>query len=562
MPTCWPPADNPSRAQSNLIGFVLLLAITMLGVTGIIVVGGNALTSTQQQVQLQRAEHAMTQLDSTAATVAIGQSPTQSATLPQSGDATISTNPNAGWINVSFYNTSTGELETVIVNTTLGAVEYEIDDTTIAYQAGGVWRKTTNRSVMVSRPEVHYRGSTLTMPIIVVTNEAVLDEQIQIKQGSQTREYPNQSADLSNPIGDVKVKITVHSEYYQAWHTFFTTRTDGIVAIDHVNKTATLRLLNPQNQASLSNAVASMASGYQLEIDNDSSVDSYDSSLGDYESQTPGRHGDITIGGGVKLQNGAQVNGDLTSGSGTVTLEDADTEIDGNLSYGGTLDQQGGTITGWTANNGTAPDFDPVTALVDDKNEELQNANDNDDTPVITSANELNTSHSPWELTAGEYYFTKIEIPESRTLELDTSSGDITIAVDENTEINGDIEVTGSGTVRIYQEGTDFKLDGGNVTVPGDKSHQLWVYGPSNIQVELDNSGTFVGVVYAPGENSQIKLDNGAEIYGAVVGRVTEMDNSAMIHFDTALEGRSAIGDDATALTFLHISVNRVEVTE
>ncbi len=61
--------------------------------------------------------------------------------------------------------------------------------------------------------------------------------------------------------------------------------------------------------------------------------------------------------------------------------------------------------------------------------------------------------------------------------------------------------------------------------------------------IKLD--GTTVGffVLYAP--NSKVLVDNGAEIYGAVVGKEAEIKNGSKIHYDPASSAALDMGGGA-----------------
>lgn len=141
-----------SRGQSNVVGTVLLLGLVVMGTTTILTMGSATLANSQQQATIERAEMALARFDASVSRVAFGGAERQRASVPIEGSASLRTDPAAGWINVSVHNTTTGEVEQVVLNRSLGAVIYEKDDTTIAFQAGGVWKRTGERSTMLTPP--------------------------------------------------------------------------------------------------------------------------------------------------------------------------------------------------------------------------------------------------------------------------------------------------------------------------------------------------------------------------------------------------------------------------
>ena len=143
-----------NRGQSGPLGLVLVLALVIASTTAVVVVGAEAITTTQGRLDVERTENTMTQFDSKTALVALGQSSVQQVTLPASSGSTYEVRGNKGWVNITYTNAS-GNV-TTIRNGSLGAVVYNGGGTEIAYQGGGVWRADADgEAVMVSPPEFH-----------------------------------------------------------------------------------------------------------------------------------------------------------------------------------------------------------------------------------------------------------------------------------------------------------------------------------------------------------------------------------------------------------------------
>lgn len=239
------------RAQSNVLAVVLLVGITVGGVTIVMWTGVSALESAKLDADRKAAETGMTQLDSKTSLVGLGGSTSQQVSI-QKGSADLRADGTAGWMNVSIIDSATGEAEIVVMNSTLGAVYFERDDTTIAYQGGGVWRKTDGGSIMVSSPEFHYRVSnrdspTVTLPLVKINGQGSLSEDVTVsKDGESTGTFPVEGdPQRTNPLDEGMVTITVRSEFYEAWGEFFDTRTQGNVSYDHARGTARVELTIP-----------------------------------------------------------------------------------------------------------------------------------------------------------------------------------------------------------------------------------------------------------------------------------------------------------------------------
>lgn len=240
--------NRRDRGQTEVIGLVLLMAITVISAGVVVGVGAPGLDGVRSAAMTGTAERSMTQLDSDASLVAFGDSDSQRVRLAGSPTATRLVDEEAGWLNVTLRDPETGAVEAILLNTSLGAVEYRDGDTSVAYQGGGVWRSTPAGSMMVTPPEVHYRDRTLTLPLITVTGSGYTDDEVVVRPGGPTTvSYPNASRAVSNPIEDAVIVITVNSEYYDAWGRFLVERTGGTVAYDHDAQTATVSLFAPSD---------------------------------------------------------------------------------------------------------------------------------------------------------------------------------------------------------------------------------------------------------------------------------------------------------------------------
>ncbi len=266
--------------------------------TAIVVMGSSVLIENQANSQLDRAEHALTQLDSKLSLVALGGSTAQQALVSLESTGTrLYVDGTAGWMNISIQNSTDGSVDVEVLNVTMGAVVYENEhkNAIIAYQGGGVWRSDPSGASMVSPPEVHYRTGqgddpTLTLPLVIVKGNETLGHTASMnKLGDTTSKYPvTGNEDLSNPLQEGDVNVTIHSEYYEAWGNFFESRTGGSVTYDHTAKTVTVTLVIPGSQETLDRGLSATGAGEELKFAGGGSdntfLDSYNSSEGPYLS--------------------------------------------------------------------------------------------------------------------------------------------------------------------------------------------------------------------------------------------------------------------------------------
>ncbi|MUV61222.1 archaellin/type IV pilin N-terminal domain-containing protein [Halobacterium sp. CBA1126] len=222
-----------ARGQSEVIGLVLLLAITVAGVGVVVAAGGSALDAAQDQSSVQRAEQSMSLFDARSALVALGRADGQSLTLANAERGSYEVRPDTG--RMAVVRESEDGSTTEYLNTSLGSVVYVNGDSEVAYQGGGVWYSRGAGAEMVSPPEFNYRDATLTLPVIRVTGDAQSAGGAPTARVTRNEARSNRSVfpgpGRTNPLQDGTVTVAVESDYYRGWASFFRSRTSGNVSV-------------------------------------------------------------------------------------------------------------------------------------------------------------------------------------------------------------------------------------------------------------------------------------------------------------------------------------------
>ncbi|MFB6222919.1 MAG: hypothetical protein ABEH86_04505 [Haloarcula sp.] len=582
-------ASPGTRGQSAPLGLALVFAVMIITTTAVVAFGADTITITQSQLDLQRSEKSMTQLSSRAAMVALGQSNAQQVVLPSSGSDNYFVNEQAGWMNLSYENTSSGETTTVF-NETMGEVVYNSgEDSKMAYQGGGVWRSRGNgQSVMVSPPEFHYRDATLTLPLVTVSSDGPIRNRAVITRNHSEKYFPNSTLNenFTNPLDDAKVNITVQSEYYRAWGTYFEERTDGEVTYHPDSERVSIILKVPAGPRKVQNAVAATSDSGSIKMSgNGAFTDSYSSNDGDgYDATEAGDGGNLTTAGDVTVTGSATLSGNITSG-GRVEFSSNSMTFNGDrVEWADAFDDTHGKCSGSCTDEQINPFEGPkninshVTTQVDD----LSSSNDNSGT--IADDGVIDGTEGTTTLSAGRYHVDRIDLSNGVTF--DTTGGDVIIGVEDYVSLNidNDIEVSGPNKLKIYIKGGSaasgghangyhfFSRDGDITTTGGvsERSTQVWIYGKDHIQARIEKgpgpSGAEVtGVVYAPGGQagtSRFEIRQ-SELYGGAVTSEVELEHQGSVHFDEALEDQRTIPKNTkvVAITYLHVSTNDVNVT-
>ncbi|WP_420883929.1 DUF7289 family protein [Natrialba sp. SSL1] len=224
-----------SRAQSAMIGFVILIGMVAAVSTGIFLVAGETVTSLEQSSEQERVETAFVELSQQMSTASSNTDVLQSMDLEVGNDGAI-VKKDTGNITVS------SEALDKDIDLTIGTIEYEGEDGTIlAYQAGSVFRETGNETRVISSPPIYYEKTTetLTLPVVTVSGEQDLGTGGVGISHEETTTF-RESAVVENE----SVTITVESEYYRGWESYFEQQAGDTVVrnVDHDNRTVEVRV--------------------------------------------------------------------------------------------------------------------------------------------------------------------------------------------------------------------------------------------------------------------------------------------------------------------------------
>jgi hypothetical protein len=575
------------RGQSAPIAVILILGIVVVGTSVAIVAAAGVIGDGQRQLDADRAEQTLSQLDSKVSLVGLGEAHVQRVSLASVKDGAYELRSDAGWMNVTVRNVTDGSTRTMF-NATMGAVVFENDDRSVAYQGGGVWQGDRDGAVMVSPPEFHYRQATLTLPLVTVDGDRSLSGPVNLEpNGSTVQHFPNTSkdSDWENPLEHGVVNVSVKSEYYRGWGSFWEQRTDGDVSYDHDERIATVQLTVPAGNRNMASAIASTSATGELTLSgaggNPARTDSYNSSNGDYAS-TKTNDGHIVTAGDVTLSGNSEVNGTVESG-GFVDLDSANSIVRGDLLYTDGKDvHTNADVTGTTKQISDTAEITHIDGYVTRQYENLSEDNDNGDAGVPISGNTLDSGDQT--LGPGQYHVNEIDLRGDQ-LTLDTGAGEtIQIGVRDNVFLDdgAEIRVEGTGQVRVFVDGQDtgpngnhFGVDhsgsgGSDVNVTDDENaSQFWLYGQQDFRAHIEGTNSddfrFEGVIYAPGGlsgSSSLEVDH-ADVFGGVVSGEVTVDTGGSIHFDESLQNERVLPPDESIvrLTYMHVTRSRVNVT-
>ncbi|TFH47168.1 MAG: hypothetical protein E4G94_00775 [ANME-2 cluster archaeon] len=240
---------NAENAQSEVIGYSLLLGVLVTAVGIIIVLAAPIIQESKNDAYLKNVEQGFTVLDSKISMVGLGNSPSQLVQIyTQAGDIVIDDDTYSR-ISVIFYN---GSDRYEVYNSSMGTVEYTLGQDKIAYEGGGTFRKYPgdDNVIMITPPEFHYNGETLTLPIIRINSNQSIGGSGVVNLYFQSNNTPNvlfpnpdENPEFINPLLKGKqVYVVIKSDYYKAWAKYIEERTDASVVTNDAAKEVRVNL--------------------------------------------------------------------------------------------------------------------------------------------------------------------------------------------------------------------------------------------------------------------------------------------------------------------------------
>ena len=524
--------DENDRGVSELVGLSLLLALSLTTASVILFYGSAEFTSLQQQTSEEQGINTMSKISSDITTVAFGTDGTKKLIEPglvgaQSGRNSLNIS-NESHITVKTKNRSTGATNTVLGldEQEMGSINYKTNDTVISIENGGLWKTSdTGINKMLSSPQFSYRGTTLTLPLIIFNDsKQITGNKFEVVKESQVNE--NKHITIDN---NTSVIIEVHSKNYKAWGEFFKSHIEANATTEtnDTNKTARVEI-------SLENSVFT-------NVDNP-----------------------IIANGDVQATQNSNINGGV----------DASGDVNGKANING------------NTNEFATHTYSTMDQLIIKKKNEIQSSGTNFDlndsgsttfssgqyyTENIWMDNEvleLDVSGGDVEIYVDKDVYLR-ESAEIRVTNTGASSGEARIYVNED--------------YSLEESEPSAKITSGNNAT----KHQ--VYGTSETDVSITQNATFEGLVYAPPDSSAFANSGGpkkegtgngdncldsnfdvcvggnATVTGAIVGGSTTVGQSSTVTYDPDLSGFNPTWAEkyfGPRLFYLHVSKNKLQVDE
>jgi len=276
--------EHSQDAVSEVVGYTLLLGIIVVAIGIISMTALPVIQDAKEKAYLKNMEQGFTVLDSKASLVSIGKQPTQVVQMyTQAGGITVN-DSSLSRIKVSFTN---GTTTYVVYDESMGTIQYQLGDNKIAYEGGGVFRKYPGEGdpVIITPPEFHYNGETLTLPIIRINSNqsvggtGVVTLRLVSEQTSNVLfPNPDDNPEYTNPLLLGKqINVVIKSDYYKAWAKYIEERTEAAVTTNDATKETTVTLNAKPNDQTID--LSPPIDVYGFNVDNESALHNFNFTL-------------------------------------------------------------------------------------------------------------------------------------------------------------------------------------------------------------------------------------------------------------------------------------------
>jgi len=254
------------RAQSEVLGVVLLIALVATVGVGTLLAGASVIDDGKGAIQFENADNTMREVDARLSRVAFSDNKVETLELSRQQNVTV--------YNESYMNVTVNEHSACKATIRMGSIRSRTDsDRAVAYEGGGVWKRTEAGTTLVSPPDFQYQNGTINFPLVNVNGTIRSGGKLTAtKNVTRSRKRSRQITKeltgdpICRPVNNVTINVT--SDFYEAWGRYFEDVTPvSTVDTDDANRTAkfTLALKGSPTPASIGGSGVSVGSDFIAE---------------------------------------------------------------------------------------------------------------------------------------------------------------------------------------------------------------------------------------------------------------------------------------------------------
>ena len=238
---------DKNRGQSELIGTVLMISITITGAVLTIALAGGALQAINDETQDSLTRDAFYEMDNRLSDIQSSQVSSETTVrFPEGSQSDLSVNESEGSVNITVRTADEfrdlTEDNVTRYNQSMGAVVYEgSGGGELVYQGGGLWEYPSDSYAVVrSNPPLSRAGHFVTFEFADLRNaesisegdEAIarrdVTESDRISEAMQTELSPAWTVENTSYTVPVEINITIQSQYALGWAVYAQEEMDGV----------------------------------------------------------------------------------------------------------------------------------------------------------------------------------------------------------------------------------------------------------------------------------------------------------------------------------------------
>lgn len=211
---------NESRGVSDLVGYVLMVAVILVGVGLTATVGVDAIDQARMNQHLQGAERGMELVDGHIDDLQQSQAAVRSTELALGGGQ-LSVNASDARSAITVNVSGTGDSPT---RYSMGALTYRHGDAVVASEGGGVFRRSPRGNpVAVAEPSFRCDDDRAIVSLVTLQGRAVNhsyggDVTLVLRAHTSSVLFPVNRTGADSQAESTGVNLTIHSEHASAWN--------------------------------------------------------------------------------------------------------------------------------------------------------------------------------------------------------------------------------------------------------------------------------------------------------------------------------------------------------
>ncbi|AIY89538.1 DUF7289 family protein [Geoglobus acetivorans] len=206
-----------SRGVSEIVGFIIIFGIVISAITTIYISVNSKVNDAKEDVRFESMLQGFRKIQDAVESVIYGKSTKKEVRIVLSG-GTLSVSSDANLHTRVVINNST-VLDSTDV---LGGVEYSYPNYIMAFENGGVWVKSFDKTTIMSNPRIFiYKKNVNNETIVFVALASINGSGSAGGEGSVTLMFGLNSTEINIFDQSGYIYLSINSSYADAWKTYF-----------------------------------------------------------------------------------------------------------------------------------------------------------------------------------------------------------------------------------------------------------------------------------------------------------------------------------------------------